>query len=76
MLSISPLKDVDGLHPINFGYLLQGRPNFIPCTPYGCIKILDYYKGLGADHFSVSSLCFNPFRFGWFYFNYLIDKSP
>ena len=35
------------------------------------IKILDYYKGLGADHFSVSSLCFNPFRFGWFYFNYL-----
>jgi dihydroorotate dehydrogenase len=36
------------------------------------IKILNYYKGLGADHFSVSSLCFNPFRFGWFYFNYLM----
>ena len=35
------------------------------------IESLKYYRNLGADHFSVSSLCFNPFRFGWFYFNYL-----
>ena len=37
------------------------------------IGTLTYYKRLGADHFSVSSLCFNPFQFGWFYFNYLIN---
>jgi len=42
--SINPSKDVDGLHPMNLGNLLQGKPNFIPCTPYGCIKILEYYK--------------------------------
>ena len=41
--SINPNKDVDGLHPMNSGNLLQGKPNFIPCTPYGCIKILEYY---------------------------------
>ena len=29
---------------MNSGNLLQGKPNFIPCTPYGCIKILEYYK--------------------------------
>ena len=40
------------------------------------IETLNYYKNLGANHFSISSICFNPFRFGWFYFNYLIDKSP
>ena len=42
--SISYEKDVDGLHPTNMGLLMQGRPNFIPCTPYGCLKILEYYK--------------------------------
>lgn len=31
------------------------------------IEALNYYKKLGADHFSVSSIGFNPFRFGWFY---------
>ena len=41
---INPLKDVDGFHPENLGLLLQGDPRFIPCTPLGCIKILDYYK--------------------------------
>jgi len=42
--SINPNKDVDGLHPINLGYLMQGKPNFIPCTPFGCIEILKYYN--------------------------------
>jgi len=42
--SIDPNKDVDGLHPMNLGRLLQGNPNFIPCTPYGCLEILRYYK--------------------------------
>ena len=41
---INPLKDVDGFHPENLGLLLQGNPRFIPCTPLGCIKILDYYQ--------------------------------
>ena len=42
--NINPDKDVDGFHPENLGYLLQGEPNFIPCTPYGCIEILKYYN--------------------------------
>ena len=41
---INPSKDVDGLHPMNLGKLLQGNPSFIPCTPYACLKILEYYK--------------------------------
>ena len=42
--NISPSKDVDGLHPENQGYIMQGDPRFIPCTPLGCLKILDYYN--------------------------------
>ena len=41
--SIDPSKDVDGFHPKNLGYLLQGYPNYIPCTPRGCLEILKYY---------------------------------
>ena len=37
-------KDVDGFHPINQGYIMQGNPKFIPCTPLGCLKILHYYN--------------------------------
>lgn len=41
--TISVEKDVDGFHPINIGRLAQkGRdPLFVPCTPYGCIFMLD-----------------------------------
>ena len=42
--SIDPNKDVDGFHPMNVGKLLIGSPNFIPCTPYGCLEILKFYK--------------------------------
>ena len=42
--TIAPNKDVDGLHPENQGYIMQGDPQFISCTPYGCIKILEYYN--------------------------------
>ena len=42
--AIDPLKDVDGFHPYNVGKLFSGNPQFIPCTPNGIIKILDYYK--------------------------------
>ncbi len=41
---ISPYKDVDGFHPVNLGNLMQGKPKFIPCTPRGCLKILEYYN--------------------------------
>ena len=42
--SVSPQKDVDGFHPINAGYLFEGQPKFIPCTPHGIIKMLDFYN--------------------------------
>ena len=41
--AIYTTKDVDGFHPYNVGRLFSGDPNFIPCTPHGIIKILDYY---------------------------------
>ena len=37
---IAPHKDVDGLHPKNLGLLLSGRPNFVPCTPLGCLHLI------------------------------------
>ena len=40
---VKPSKDVDGFHPLNLGSLLEGNPNFIPCTPNGIIKILKFY---------------------------------
>jgi len=42
--AVSPLKDIDGFHPENVGYLVEGNPRFIPCTPHGIIRLLDYYK--------------------------------
>ena len=40
--SIDPRKDVDGFHPENAGLLAIGQPRYIPCTPKGIIKILEY----------------------------------
>ena len=40
--SVSPKKDVDGFHPENLGLLLEGNPNFIPCTPHGVLEILKH----------------------------------
>jgi len=37
---IDPGKDVDGLHPMNAGLLLAGRPGLRPCTPSGCMRLL------------------------------------
>jgi methylenetetrahydrofolate dehydrogenase (NADP+)/methenyltetrahydrofolate cyclohydrolase len=39
--AISPEKDVDGFHAGNVGALMQGNPRFIPCTPYGVMKMLE-----------------------------------
>jgi methylenetetrahydrofolate dehydrogenase (NADP+)/methenyltetrahydrofolate cyclohydrolase len=41
--AIAPAKDADGLHPTNLGHLLAGAPTVVPCTPAGCLEILDYY---------------------------------
>lgn len=37
---IAPHKDVDGLHPWNLGLLFSGRPNLVPCTPLGCLHLI------------------------------------
>ena len=39
--AISPLKDVDGFHPVNVGRLVTGQKALVPCTPNGCIKMLE-----------------------------------
>jgi methylenetetrahydrofolate dehydrogenase (NADP+)/methenyltetrahydrofolate cyclohydrolase len=41
--AIAPAKDVDGLHPTNLGRLLAGSPRVVPCTPAGCMEILDQH---------------------------------
>ncbi|MBS3050566.1 MAG: bifunctional 5,10-methylenetetrahydrofolate dehydrogenase/5,10-methenyltetrahydrofolate cyclohydrolase [Candidatus Aenigmarchaeota archaeon] len=38
---IDPLKDVDGIHPINLGRLAYGDESAPACTPYGIVKILE-----------------------------------
>ena len=42
--AIAPEKDVDGFHAENVGALMQGAPRFIPCTPYGVMKMLESRK--------------------------------
>jgi len=39
--TISPAKDVDGFHVASAGALVTGQPGFWPCTPYGCMKMLE-----------------------------------
>jgi methylenetetrahydrofolate dehydrogenase (NADP+)/methenyltetrahydrofolate cyclohydrolase len=41
VLRVSPEKDVDGFHPLNVGYILLGAPVFLPCTPFGIVKMLE-----------------------------------
>ena len=41
---ISPDKDVDGFNPYNVGRLTIGKPKFIPCTPFGIMKIFEKYN--------------------------------
>jgi methylenetetrahydrofolate dehydrogenase (NADP+)/methenyltetrahydrofolate cyclohydrolase len=38
--SVDPAKDVDGLHPVNLGWLVLGKPAPLPCTPTGIIELL------------------------------------
>jgi len=37
---VDPVKDVDGLHPTNLGWLVLGKEAPLPCTPAGCIELL------------------------------------
>lgn len=39
--AIDPMKDVDGLHPVNAGKLAQGMEALTPCTPLGCMILLE-----------------------------------
>ncbi len=45
---INPDKDVDGFHPVNVGRLGIGEPGMVPCTPAGCVKMLEL-AGLPMD---------------------------
>ena len=40
LLAVDPVKDVDGFHPMNVGFLSTQRPGLVPCTPAGVIEIL------------------------------------
>ena len=40
--TISPDKDVDGFHVTSAGALMTGQPGFLPCTPYGVMRLLEH----------------------------------
>lgn len=44
MRSIEPVKDVDGLHPLNAGQLYLGRPTHVGATPLGVMRLLEEYR--------------------------------
>ncbi|MEK6691898.1 MAG: bifunctional methylenetetrahydrofolate dehydrogenase/methenyltetrahydrofolate cyclohydrolase FolD [Nitrospirota bacterium] len=46
--AINPFKDVDGFHPYNVGMLMIGDPIFIPCTPYGIMKMIEH-SGISVE---------------------------
>lgn len=51
--SVDPRKDVDGLTAHNAGLLALGRPGFVPCTPLGCLRLLEE---IGCDLTGKSAL--------------------
>ncbi len=61
---INPKKDVDGLHPYNIGKLSKGNPYIRPCTSFGVMELLKYYKinikGLNALIIGSSNLVGKP----------------
>jgi methylenetetrahydrofolate dehydrogenase (NADP+)/methenyltetrahydrofolate cyclohydrolase len=46
--AIDPQQDVDGFHPVNVGALWAGQSGLVPCTPRGCLRLLDE-SGVGLD---------------------------
>jgi methylenetetrahydrofolate dehydrogenase (NADP+) / methenyltetrahydrofolate cyclohydrolase len=51
--AIDPEKDVDGFHPVSVGRLSLGLPGFVPCTPAGCMKLLDSVRADLTGMFAV-----------------------
>jgi len=43
LLRVDPAKDVDGMHPVNLGLLVQGAPGVVSCTPAGILRLLEHY---------------------------------
>ena len=39
--AIAPAKDIDGFHEANLGALMAGRPGVVPCTPLGCMRLIE-----------------------------------
>jgi methylenetetrahydrofolate dehydrogenase (NADP+)/methenyltetrahydrofolate cyclohydrolase len=42
LATIDPAKDVDGFHAVNVGALWSGQEGLVPCTPRGCLRLLDH----------------------------------
>jgi len=42
--AIDPAKDVDGFHPFNFGKMAKGQPAFASATPWGIIRLMEFYN--------------------------------
>jgi len=61
---IAPAKDVDGFHPVNVGRLSTGTGGLVPCTPLGCMMLLDSviddYRGLAAVVIGKSNIVGKP----------------
>lgn len=61
---ILPSKDVDGFHPVNVGRLSTGGGDLVPCTPLGCMLLLDTvvddYRGLKATVIGKSNIVGKP----------------
>jgi len=49
--AINPVKDVDGFHPLSVGALASGQPSLVPCTPLGCMIMLQQiHDDLSGKH--------------------------
>jgi methylenetetrahydrofolate dehydrogenase (NADP+) / methenyltetrahydrofolate cyclohydrolase len=51
--AIDPAKDVDGLTPVSAGRLVAGKPGLVPCTPLGCVMLLERALGTLAGRDAV-----------------------
>ena len=62
--AIDPDKDVDGFHPVNAGRLATGLPGFVPCTPLGCLLLIqgvrEHLAGLEAVVIGRSNIVGKP----------------
>lgn len=62
--AIDPAKDVDGFHPVNVGRLSNGGDGLVPCTPLGCMllldEVIDDFRGLKAVVIGKSNIVGKP----------------